>query len=263
MLVIPEKGKDYDVEPDPTESGTDSVENLEAGSEQEPEPEPELKPGPDLSAQLAQEREARIRLEERLAAREREQAPPPPKEEPAKVFTRAQLRAAVNEGTIDEDQMEEIWSNQQRDQILRDAEKLLVERERKHTTESVVETETSKYIAAYPDLKEIGSVNWKRVKAEYDFLRKLGDPDNPVTELKALRAALGSNPDRIPERTASRRETTGETSGASGGGSDRPVDIWNQVPPKYKAHYKRMVDEGQMDLEQVKKELPYMKRLAT
>lgn len=257
MLEIPNKDGTYrnpdEVTPEPPE-GTDPELSTEPESEPEPAPEPEPEPGPDLTAQLAEEREARIRLEERLKAREE----PVQKAEEPKVFTRQQLRAAVNEGTIDEDQMEEIWSTQQRDQINRDLSKQLDERDQRRTTESFVATETEKYLAAHPGVKEVGSPEWKKVKDEYDFLVQMGDKDSKATELKALRAAFGKNVDRIPERTASRRETPSDTSGSQAGGGDRPVDLWNRVPKHLKPYYKDRVAQGFMTLEDVKKDIPYM-----
>lgn len=225
----------------------------------EPEIEQESAPDPAaaLQSQLEVEREQRIRLEERLAAKN-EQPAPTPKEEP-KIFTRQQLRAAVNEGTIDEDQMEEVWSTQQRELTKRETAKLLDDRETVRNAVNFVEDETSKYIAAFPDVKNQGSDTWKRVKSAYDYMRKLGDPDNKATELKALRAALGT-PERIRESTARRRETSGETSGGSSAGGDRPVDIFNRIPPKYRTYYKKRYDEGYITVEDIKKDLPYMDR---
>jgi hypothetical protein len=258
MLVIPNEDGTYrdadDADPNPpatTDTDTDQ--------ESEFTPEPEPIPRPNLEAQLAEEREKRIRLEERLeaqkAARQELAAP----EAPPTVFTRVELRTAVNEGKIDEDQMEEIWAKQNREQIQRDMQAQISARDRFRDTESFTETEMEKYITAYPGVKEVGSHEWKRVKTEYDFLRKMGDEDCKGTELKALRAAFGQNTDRIPERTASRRETVQDASGSQGGGrDDRPVDIWNRVPKWCKPYYKKQVEDGYKTLEDVRKDLPYM-----
>jgi len=231
---------------------------LEGEGETPPEePPPPLEPSraDRLEAQLAEEREARIRLEERLRAQEAQRAPQQP---PPKIFTRSELRSAVDNGTISEDQMEEIWAKQQRDEIKREMEQDLEKRDRQRETERFIADETAKYIASYPDLRNTQSDTWRRVKQEYDFLVRTGDPDNKATELKALRAALG-NAERIQERTANRRETPTETSGSQAPGSgDRPVDIWNRVPKKYRPWYKQQVAEGRKTLEDVKKDIPYM-----
>jgi hypothetical protein len=263
MLVVPNADGTYpdakpgEEEPAPT-AGTE--EELESGSE-EPEPPPEPKPDrtAQLEAQLQEEREARIRLEERVAAA-KESAPA--KEEPPKVYTRQELRAAVNEQLIDEDQMEEIWAKQVRAETRRELREELDERDRTRDAESFTDTEIAKYIAAHPEVKEVGSPTWKRVKEEYDFLIRVGDKDDRKTELKALRSALGGNAEKHPQRTAALREAANETSGQQQGG-ERPVDIWNQVPEKYRSYYKGRVNDGSMSLEQVKKDIPYMKRLAS
>ena len=91
--------------------------------------------------------------------------------------------------------MEEMWAKQNREQHRRDTAELLDTRDRKNVIESTIEIDTAKYIAAYPDVRTIGSPNWQRVKDEFDFLQKMGDPNDATTELKALRAVFGS-PDR-------------------------------------------------------------------
>lgn len=260
MLVIPNEDGTY---PEGESGGEEPTEVETPAIEEGDEPVSESAPEPTSSPeaqQLAEERERRIRLEERLAVLNEQPSPVPPKEEePPKVFTRQQLRAAVDEGQINEDQLEEIWSKQNREQTVRDTQKLMDERDRTRTTENIVDTETAKYIAAYPDVKKVNSSIWQKVKSEYDFLRQLGDSDSPATELKALRSALGGNPTRIPERTAERRETPGDASGSQGGGGgDRPVDIWNRVPKHLKAYYKDQVAQGFKTLEDVKKDIPYM-----
>lgn len=257
MLVIPEPGQDPEVEPTPTES--EPIIDPEVEPEPESEPEQESDPQAEriaqLEAQAAEERETRIRYEERLKARDEQ---PPPKEEPPKVFTRVQLRAAVNEGSIDEDQMEEIWSTQNREQTKRDTEELLDTRDRKRDTESFVDTEMTRYLTARPDVRKVGSADHTKVKEAYDYLIKMGDKDCKDTEVKALHAAFGASPERIPERTAARREVPGDASGSAGTGDDRPVDIWNRVPQHLKAYYKKQVADGFKTMDDVKKDIPYM-----
>lgn len=233
-------------------------------TEGEPEGAPEVKEPDPVSRyeqKLQEEREARIRLEERLAAAEAKAAPPK-KEEPPQEFTRAQLREAVNEGTINEDQMEDIWAKQLRNQTRRDTEELLTKRDAVREKDTLVSTETQKYIDAYPGVAKQGSDDWQKVKKEYDFLIKLGDEHSDATQLKALRAAFGSSERVVSRNRASEfRETASETASPGGGGS-RPVDIFNQIPQKYRAYYKGRYEEGQISLEDIKKDLPYMGKTA-
>ncbi len=263
MLVIPN--------PDPTPKTEEELEaerlqaeRLEAGSEeggeQEPAPDPEPNREEQLEAQLTEERENRIRLEERVRLQDEQKREPAP-EPPKKTFTRQELRAAVNEGSIDEDQLEEIWATQNREQTRQDTAELIETRDQQRDTASFVDTQTEKYLNAHPDVRKPGSPDHDRVKTEYDFFRQMGDPDSKDTELKALRAAFGANPTRITERTAARRETAGESSGAQGaGGGDRPVDIWNRVPDWCKGYYKKQVEEGFKTLADVKADIPYMEQ---
>jgi hypothetical protein len=244
-----------------TEPVVEPAEGSEPVEPTEPITEPEPKPDP-LQDQLDDERERRIRLEERLAVQKEE--PPPAKEEPPKEFTRAELRSAVNDGKLDDDQMEEIWSTQQRTAIRRDTEEILDRREQQRTSTDTIETETAKYHETYPDISDVKSDNWSKIKREYDFLVKIGNPDSKATELMAMRSALG-NPTRVRERTSDLRETTRETSSGTGAPvahGERPVDIFNQIPTKYRAYTKDRYDQGQITLEEIKKDIPYMKKLA-
>jgi hypothetical protein len=244
----------------PDESEPEIVEPAEESAEAAPAEEPAPKPD-RYEEQLREEREARIRLEERLAAREAAEKPVE-KEEPA-VLTRAQLRAAVNEGQIDEDQMEEIWATQQRNIQRKDLEELLDTRDKQRESVTRVSSETQKYIDAYPGVSDQNSEEWRKVKKEYDYLISLGDEHNDATQLKALRAAFGpSDRARPKERTAERREAVSETATPGSSSGARPVDIFNQIPQKYRAYTKSRYEEGQISLEEIEKDLPYMKRLA-
>lgn len=262
MAEVPEQAElDLGIQeekPETTEEVvTEEAISVEPEAELEPPPTPVPSREDELSAQLAQETEQRIRLQERLKAREESPAQQQ-KPEPPKVFTRQQLRAAVNEGTIDEDQMEEVWATQNREVQKRDTQELIENRDRFNRVVDVVESETSKYLAAYPELQTVGTPDWTKLKREYDFLRSIGDDDSKTTELKAMRAAFG-NSTRIPERTAALRETPRETSGAQGAAGTRPVDIWNRVPKEYRDYYKKQVEDGFKTLDDVKKDIPYMR----
>ncbi len=239
------------------ETPPEGVEHLPPENEPEPEPTPSRED--ELQTQLQTERETSARLQGQIDARNEQPPPPAAKEEPPpKEFTRQELRAAVTEGKLDEDGMEQIWADQNHAKTMRDTESLINDRDARRTVETTVDTEYDKYTAAFPDLKDTKSDIWGKVKAEYDYLIKLGDKDNRTTELKALRSALGSN-ERIQERTADLRQTPqgGAASGSTSG--DRPVDLWNRVPKHLKSYYKYQVEQGYMNLDDVKKDIPYMK----
>ena len=237
-------------------TSTEEVEATELETESESAPDP-LE---TATQELAAEKEQRIRLEERLAGMEARPEAAPVKAEPPKELTRVQLREAVDNGQIDQDQMETLWADQREASTLRKMEERYDARDRERQTTNVIQTDTVKYLDAYPDIRKQGSSDWTRLKSEYDYLISVGDPDNKTTELKAMRSAFGS-PDRIRESSASRRQTASETaSGQSGGGvgGSRPVDIWNRVPKHLQEPYKKMVADGFKTLEDVKKDIPYM-----
>jgi len=247
------------VEPGQAASQTEAsvVEEAET-SHSQPAPAPE--PEEDFREQAQREREERIRLEERLRAQEAA-APAAQEPEPPKTYTRQELRAAVNAGTIDEDAMEEVWAKQQRDLIKRETSELIERRDAARATETRVETDYQKYLEAYPDVKRVGSDDRTRLEREYDYYVSLGDPPGKTTELKAMRSVFGP-PERVREKTRDARSTTPTTSGGTGGGAagDRPVDIFNRIPTHLREHYRQQYNDGFKTLEVIEKELPYMKR---
>ena len=212
----------------------------------------------ELEDQLRTERENVIRLEERVALSQQKTEPAVKEEPPPKVFTRQELRAAVNEGKLDDDQMEQIWSDQNHARTLRDTEALMNRRDGERTIASTVDVEYDKYVAAFPSLDDKASADWGKVKTEYDYLvNRLGHPATKTTELAALRSALGRN-DRIQEHTAELRETARGTGGGEAGGK-RPGDIWNRVPKHMRVGLKKLVSDGYRTLADVEKDIPYMR----
>jgi lipoprotein-anchoring transpeptidase ErfK/SrfK len=218
----------------------------------------------DTQAQLTAEREQRIRLEGQLEGQR--QAPPEKKAEPPVVLTRVQLRAAVDAGTIDEDGMEQLWADQNRAQTRREIGEDQDRRDTERESANFIGSETAKYFSAHPDIRKQGSADWNRLKTEYDYLTQTGEPDdqpddpkNRKKELRAMRAAFG-NSERIAEHTSTHRQTTSETSTSHGGatvaGGDRAV--WDKVPKEIRPHYKGMVADGLLTLDEVKRTIPYM-----
>jgi len=259
MLIIP--GADEaqaaaaNEDPTNTEDPTQTEEIIDPTEELETETAPET--APDLTQELAAEREQRIRLEERLAAQEAK--PGPAAVEPPKELTRVQLREAVDNGQIDQDQMETLWADQERAKTRREVAADNDARDRERQTTSVIQTDTAKYLESHPEIRTQGSSDWNRLKSEYDYLVSLGDKDNKTTELKAMRAAFGPHP--IRESSSRRRQTPSETSTSQGGagGDGRSANIWTKVPEHLRVPYKKMVSDGVMTLEDVKKDIPYMK----
>jgi hypothetical protein len=251
---MPGENDDLDLDP-----------NLDPALEPDPDPEPEPEQQPPdpvavLEARLNEEREARLRLEGEMRARNTPAAAAPAAP-PKKKFTRAELRTAMENGQINEDQMEEVWSNQRDDTLREEFAVEMGRREREQSVGARVKGDTQQYIDTFPEVRRQGSDEWNRVKREFDYLVSIGEAGDDTTQLKALRAALGPA-ERVPDRTAERRETP-RGAHSPGGPGRRPVDIFNKIPQKYRSYYKDRYENGQIDLATIEKDLPYMKRMSS
>lgn len=197
-----------------------------------------------LRADLQETRERLARLEG--AATERQQEPPPP---PPKEWTRAELRQAVDAGTIDEDKMWEILAAQERrktkDEILAEVETRVSATQ----SQSRIQTDIERYTERMPDLLDKRGPNWDRVVREHQYLRSIGAPEGAATELAALRSAFGP-PERIPERTRAARDRQEDMLGAGGGdegsgdGSRRGRGWTKGLDARQIEHYQKRLDVG-------------------
>jgi hypothetical protein len=188
-----------------------------------------------------------------------EQAPAPatPK------YTRAQLRNAVNEGKLDEDQMEEIWSKQ----VLEEAR----DQARKEAQSNASTTSTQEKLAntlkAYTDsiegLNDPDSDNRAIVEEAYEDLVDLhGKPTTALEQQKlealACRAAFGpvsklkARVDRMKRTPSSYyEEGNGEDQGSQG-------STVNGIPKHLVAYYEPLIARGMYkDWAAVKAELKY------
>ncbi len=263
MLVIPGAEEAQAAAAAANEETTVTEEpTTETAAVEETEFELEVTPDPleVANKELATEKEQRIRLEGRLEAMEAKPEPAPAQVEPPKELTRQQLQEAVDNGQIDGPQMETMWANQNEARILRKIEVRNDERDSQRTASTLVEADTAKHLVNHPDIRTVGTSDWNKLKTSYDYLIQLGHKDNKTTELAAMQAAFGS-PDPIRESSASRRQTSSETSTSQGGvgGDGRSANIWTKVPDHLREPYKKMVADGVMTLEDVKKDIPYMK----
>lgn len=168
-----------------------------------------------------------------------------PAEKQEQVYTRAQLKAAVNEGKITEEQMEALWETQIEKKIERRVDAKTTKAASEGAVAANTQAELARYIEAFPELADTDSDLRAKVQDEFDFLVRLGDdPDSRATELKAVRAALGpvtGNKGRRKEPEASE-----ETGGAQGGRKGEPQgDGWSKgLTPKMKAHYQKLINQG-------------------
>lgn len=174
-----------------------------------------------------------------------------PKEEGKKptIYTRAQLRAAVNAGTITEDQMDETLERQLTDRLLAAGKTEITQ-----TTETVARnTRLSQQIDtladAHPELKDKTSDLFQKVAAKFnDLVTRASDPEaakkDLATELTAIEFVVGGKKPTPRKRDL---EATEETGGGGGGdgGSPPEEDAWAKGLSKgQKAHYEKQIGRG-------------------
>lgn len=204
-----------------------------------------------LRSELQAEREARIRLEE-------QGKPAAPQK-----YTRAQLRELVATGQMTQEQADDTWDEQRERQITERVQQTVTEVVTTSRVTDTVASDLGRYKAAVPNIMIEGSEERQRVVNEFNFLVGLnGQPKTPkerlAMELAATRAALG--PIERVERGKGRTvhepnpEAGGGRPGSGGGGSGKKT-LLDQAPERYRQHYQRMLDNGQITPEQVEKEL--------
>lgn len=152
----------------------------------------------ELDAQLRQEREERIRLEERSKVQQ-EQAQ-------QAEYTWDQLENFIAEGKLTRGQAQE-YKDKMTEQRL----------ERKFKQQQVVESKDSRilgeieqYKQLIPEVMSYGSESRQKYEKEFSYMtRTLGMPDNYATQLAATRAAFG-DVETVKQRLASRKVTPKE-----------------------------------------------------
>ena len=192
----------------------------------------------ELEAERQQEREARIRLEERLAAKEAVKAAEPE-------YTREQLKVFIEEGKITEAQADEY-----REKLIEQRlERKFKEKLDKESTATKILGEIDQYKQLIPDVMVPGSESRQKYEQEYKYMvRELGLPDNYATQLAATRAAFGDL-SMVKTRTATKqavvsRESFEETHTASNG-SQKATKPFRDTLPQYKIeHYEKMIKAG-------------------
>jgi hypothetical protein len=162
-------------------------------------------------------------------------------------MTSAQLRQAVEEGRISEDQAEEIKFKQAEKRI---RESVTAEVRSEHSAKELgtrVGEEIGRYNAVVPEIGDKASPQFKKLKTEFDYLVGLGhDPRDGRTELLAARAAFG--PVQALEKAGKPkgRETWQDTGGSAeddhgSGGKDGPP---RDMPAKNRDYYRDQIAKG-------------------
>jgi hypothetical protein len=218
-----------------------------------------------LKAALASQKQ---RLEEQLAAKDRELQAfkeglgnrEPAKDQP-KVYTRAELKALVENGQITQEQADDRWDRQREVQLRESARKEALDAVTGHATKERIDSDIAAYVRLRPEIKEAGSELREQIREEFKYLTSIGKPADTSTELAAIRAVLG--PISKLEKAAS-AERSQESHQESGGGGSRPKGgagktLAEKLNPRYREHYEKGIQQGRYkDWKDVESELKYM-----
>lgn len=174
-------------------------------------------------------------------------APPADTKRPA-VYTRAQLRAAVNAGTITEDQMDETLERQLRESLRAEAKTEITQ-----TTEAVARnTRLSAQIDAladaHPELKDKTSDLFLKVAAKFNELTDPSGRNMPkgdlATELTAIEFVVGTKP-KPRKRELEATEETGGGGGDNSGTGGGDEDGWSKgLSKRQKGFYETQINKG-------------------
>lgn len=223
-----------------SESGDDSDDTAEGGGATQ-ESEVEL-----LRRELAEARVAIGRLEGASTARA--EAERTMSAEPERDLTRAELRQAIDAGTMTEERADEILEAQMERRIATRTQQSVAQQLNLTQSQARIQTDIDRYLERMPDLAQKSGANWDRVAREYRYLTGIGAPHGAATELAALRSAFGPA-ERIPEKTRETRERSEESLG-SGSGSESESGArggrgWTKgLNARQITHYQGQLDKG-------------------
>jgi hypothetical protein len=203
-----------------------------------------------LKAALKAEREKRQGLATQLARVEGtveglKSGQQPKPDAPARVYTRAELRAMVTAGQITEDQMDSQLEMQLEAKLAARVDSTTSAAAVQAQAAATVETQMAAYIDAHPDLLDTESDLRAKVQEEFDYLVGVckDDPKDKRTELKAIRSAVGALAPKGRKKEPEPSEETGGSDGAPAkGGAD---DGWAKgLTAAQKAHYQKKINQN-------------------
>ena len=176
-----------------------------------------------------------------------------------KRYTRVELNAAVEAGQVSRDQADAELDRQAREEVSRVALETVNAAEGKR----FIDSEIARYKAVAPEILDDAHDTRKKIREEFAALVKVGDdPNNVVTQWKAIRSVLGSV-DRLEkarsgiEQHEFHRETGGGGGGREGGGKPAFEATLTQ---RERAHYQRLITSGTYkDWAEVEAEMKYAK----
>ena len=187
--------------------------------------------------------ELRTGFEDRISRLEKPSAP----EKNEEIFTRPELNKLVEDGHITKEQADLKWDAQQEAKFTKKAETVSRGVVEQSQLSAKVTQDVDRYIALEPDLAIDGTELREKVKKEYNFLVKMGDPAKSMaTELKALRSVLGPlDSFELARSGRTSHETHEETGGGGGGGAGGGgKNFEDSLTPRKRKYYQGMIDDG-------------------
>ena len=165
--------------------------------------------------------------------------------EKPKTYTRRELDALRDQGTISAEQADAIYEKQIQDTAAARAEQIVRDEMNMSQLSARVTGELDRYRAAIPEILKNGSPERTRLQKAWDGLRANGSPSNRATEVAALQIAFGP----IEAVEAARRPADHETHEDVSAGA-RAVDQHNSgvpaaprgLPSNLAKHYQRLID---------------------
>ncbi len=163
-----------------------------------------------------------------------------------KDLSAADLRVAVDEGRMTEDEAGSIRDSQSERRITATVTESLSGKIDGQRTADKVGGEIARYKTIVPEITDHGSVQFAKVKNEFEYLTTHGyDAKDPRTELMAARAAFGPLDALETAGEAKPRETFSETGGGAepdGGGSG---DNWpKNMTADQRTYYDDQINQG-------------------
>lgn len=223
----------------------------------------------DLQGKLDVEHDSVIRLQEQMKTLQENQQATPLKE--VKIFSLSELRAAVENGTISQEESDRTYTHQlnaEQDKKLKKA----IDALRSETVNgAAVSTSLSSYIELIPDISKAGSKDHTKLKEAYGRLTatlglpKEGSVEDQKMQLVALETAFGpiaqlrqrrSNQDA----TDADRETHQEFESSDSTSTDKGSKFQQGLSKTRRDYYAKAIDGGRYaDWKAVEAEMKYAK----
>lgn len=159
-----------------------------------------------------------------------------------KDYTLTELDTAVAQGSITQQQRDQIWADQNRKESARIATETTRKVVQEESRNDRLDRDLKQYVELFPELDKDHSDIRNKVAAEFDLLVGQGlDPKSLSTEFAAVRAALGPIERVRAIREGRRRDPDafGDSQGARqlSPQQQREDDAWGKLSSRQREHY--------------------------